>query len=94
MTKNPVAASGISRSPARLVSAGAPTVELFGHVTLVEGYAVPGYTGIHALVWLRDTPDKTIAVITKQGMKALGEPKIGAAIENETVHTRSSACSA
>ena len=41
-------------------------VELFGHVTLVEGYALSGYTGCHALVTLRDTPGKTVAVMTTQ----------------------------
>jgi hypothetical protein len=44
----------------------APTVELFGHVTLVEGYALPSYIGCHALVALRDTPGKTVAVITSE----------------------------
>lgn len=39
-------------------------VELFGHVTLVEGYAVPAYVGCHALVALRDTPGTTVAVMT------------------------------
>jgi hypothetical protein len=39
-------------------------VELFGHVTLVEGYALPGYIGCHALLSLRDTPGKTVAVMT------------------------------
>ncbi len=43
-----------------------PTVELFGHVTLVEGYAIPAYTGCHALVALRDTPGKTVAVLTTE----------------------------
>jgi hypothetical protein len=43
-----------------------PTVELFGHVTLVEGYAVPNYIGCHALVLLRDTPGKTVAVMTTE----------------------------
>jgi hypothetical protein len=42
------------------------TVELFGHVTLVEGYAIPNYTGCHALVTLRDTPGKTVAVMTTE----------------------------
>jgi hypothetical protein len=41
-----------------------PTVELFGHVTLVESYETNGYIGCHALVALRDTPGTTIAVIT------------------------------
>ena len=41
-------------------------VELFGHVTLVEGYALQSYTGCHALIALRDTPGKTIAVITSE----------------------------
>ncbi|MCX6032653.1 MAG: hypothetical protein NT169_25630 [Chloroflexi bacterium] len=42
----------------------AHSVELFGHVTLVEGYAVPGFVGCHALVALRDTPGTTVAVMT------------------------------
>jgi hypothetical protein len=46
-----------------LLPAGQP-VELFGHVTLVEGYAVPAYVGCHALVALRDTPGATVAVMT------------------------------
>lgn len=41
-------------------------VELFGHVTLVEGYGLPNYVGCHALVALRDTPGKTIAVLTSE----------------------------
>jgi len=36
-------------------------VELFGHVTLVQGYARPNFVGCHALIALRDTPGKTIA---------------------------------
>ena len=41
-----------------------PAVQLFGHVTLVEGYVLPGFLGCHALVALRDTPGKTVAVLT------------------------------
>ncbi len=41
-------------------------VELFGHVTLVEGYALTNYTGCHALVALRDTPGKTVAVLATE----------------------------
>lgn len=40
------------------------TTELFGHVTLVEGYSLPDFQGCHALVALRDTPGKTVAVLT------------------------------
>lgn len=39
-------------------------VELFGHVTLVEGYALPNFRGCHALISLRDQPGKTVAVLT------------------------------
>lgn len=39
-------------------------VQLFGHVTLVRGYEVPGYAGCHALVGLRDTPGGTVAIMT------------------------------
>jgi len=42
------------------------TVELFGHVTLVEGYDLPSYLGCHALVALRDTPGKIVAVLTSE----------------------------
>jgi hypothetical protein len=42
------------------------TVELFGHVTLVEGYNLPSYVGCHALVVLRDTPGKIIAVLSSE----------------------------
>ena len=44
----------------------AQTVELFGHVVLVESYALPTYSGCHALVALRDTPGKTVAVLTSE----------------------------
>ena len=40
------------------------STELFGHVTLVEGYALPDFQGCHALVALRDTPGKIVAVLT------------------------------
>lgn len=41
-------------------------VELFGHVTLVEGYALANYVACHALVALRDTPGKTVAVMSTE----------------------------
>jgi hypothetical protein len=42
-------------------------VNLFGHVTLVEGYAVPNYTtGCPALLALRDTPGKKVSVLTTE----------------------------
>ena len=44
----------------------APTVELFGHVILVEGYSVPSFIGCHAIVSLRDTPGKNVAVLTSE----------------------------
>jgi hypothetical protein len=40
-------------------------VELFGHVNLVEGYALPNFKGCHALVNLRDQ-NKTVAVLTTE----------------------------
>jgi hypothetical protein len=43
-----------------------PMVELFGHVTLVEGYALTNFVGCHALVALRDTPGTTVAVLTSE----------------------------
>jgi hypothetical protein len=42
------------------------TVELFGHVTLVESYVLTDFTGCYALIALRDTPGKTVAVLTSQ----------------------------
>jgi hypothetical protein len=54
--------------------AGPATVELFGHVTLVEGYTLPNFLGCHALVALRDTPGKTVAVLTSEhGLQTLLE---------------------
>jgi hypothetical protein len=38
--------------------------ELFGHVILVEGYALPGFAGCHALVTLRDNPGQVVAALT------------------------------
>ena len=58
--------TGKTRAVAKAVTRAAPTIEFFGHVTLVEGYALAGFTGVHALIALRDTPGKTIAVLTKQ----------------------------
>jgi hypothetical protein len=43
-----------------------PTVELFGHVILVEGYSVTDFVGCHALVALRDTPGKIVAVLSSE----------------------------
>jgi hypothetical protein len=42
-----------------------PNVELAGHVTLVEGYAIPP-TSVAMPVALRDTPGKTVAVLTSE----------------------------
>lgn len=55
---------GITIEPLDLVPP--KSVELFGHVTLVEGYGLPSYIGCHALVALRDTPGKTVAVMTSE----------------------------
>lgn len=52
----------VGRTRPRTITA----VELFGHVTLVEGYGLTNYTGCHALVALRDTPGKTVAVMTSE----------------------------
>lgn len=41
-------------------------VELFGHVDLVEAYAVPNYHGCHALIALRDVPGKMVVVMTTE----------------------------
>jgi hypothetical protein len=41
-------------------------VELFGHVTLIEGYDLPSFLGCHALVALRDTPGVTVAVLATE----------------------------
>jgi hypothetical protein len=49
------------------IPAPIPTsVELFGHVTLVEGYDLANFVGCHALVALRDSPGVTVAVLTSQ----------------------------
>ena len=51
----------------------AATVELFGHVTLVEGYALPSYVGCHALIALRDTPETIAVLTTEQRLQSLLE---------------------
>jgi hypothetical protein len=61
---DPRIARGINLDVKKLTVA--PSVELFGHVTLVEGYAIPAYVGCHALVALRDTPGTTVAVLTSE----------------------------
>ena len=66
MASTPSISTGLSPSASKRVPAAAPTLELFGHVVLVEGYALPAYHGVHALINLRDTPGKTIAVLTTQ----------------------------
>ena len=53
------------KRPARPPEMGAST-ELFGHVTMIESYTVPGFTGCHALVALRDSPGVTVAVLTAE----------------------------
>ncbi len=55
--------TGVTKTSAEAGAVGA-SVELFGHVTLVQGYALPNFLGCHALVPLRDTPNKTVAVLT------------------------------
>jgi hypothetical protein len=40
------------------------TVQLFGHVTLVQAYDLSTFAGGYALVALRDTPGKTVAALT------------------------------
>ena len=56
--------SGVTSTGRKASAPSATSVELFGHVTLVEGYALPNFLGCHALVFLRDTPNKTVAVLT------------------------------
>jgi hypothetical protein len=56
---------GLTRETRNLPLLG-PAVELFGHVTLVEGYALTNFIGCHALVALRDTPGTTVAVLTSE----------------------------
>ena len=59
--------SGVSNADAKAALIVASTsVELFGHVTLVEGYDLPNFLGCHALVSLRDTPNKTVAVMSSE----------------------------
>jgi hypothetical protein len=50
----------------KLLPAPAAPAQLFGHVILIQAYAIPTYNGIHALISLRDTPGKIIAVFTTQ----------------------------
>lgn len=61
--KDDAPSSGVTKVPAPPMPV---PVELFGHVTLVEGYALTSFTGCHGLVALRDTPGKTVAVLTSE----------------------------
>ena len=61
---DPTQESGIKVDAVKSVRS--QNVELFGHVILVEGYALPTFTGCHALVALRDTPGTTVAVMTSE----------------------------
>ena len=55
--------TGVTLEAAKLPLLGS-TVELFGHVTLVHGYALTTFIGCYALVALRDPPGTTVAVLT------------------------------
>lgn len=57
--------TGVKKSSGK-ETAAAQTTELFGHVVLIEGYALPTFTGCHAAIALRDSPGKTIAVLTTE----------------------------
>lgn len=46
------------------IQTGTAYTEMFGHVTLVQGYEVAGYRGFHALVSLRDKPGGTVAILS------------------------------
>jgi len=70
--------TGIKRDIAKTVPLR--NVELFGHVILVEGYSLPSYVGCHALVALRDTPGKIVAVLTsEQRLQSLLETALATA---------------
>jgi hypothetical protein len=58
--------TGLKREENRPPPSLGPQVELFGHVTLVEGYALTNFVGCHALVDLRDTPGTIVAVLTSE----------------------------
>jgi hypothetical protein len=55
--------TGLTLEAAELSLLG-PAVELFGHVTLVHGFALTSFVGCYALVALRDPPGTTVAVLT------------------------------
>jgi hypothetical protein len=40
--------------------------QLFGHVILVEGYALDDFAGCHAVLTLRDEPGRVVAVLTSE----------------------------
>jgi hypothetical protein len=59
--------TGVTLEAAMLPSLGS-TVELFGHATLVHGYALTSLVGCYALVALRDPPGTIVAVHRLQGL--------------------------
>jgi hypothetical protein len=58
------ALGNLQLNPAILQNLSENTVQLFGHVTLVNGYDSDMYKGCHALIKLRGE-NKTIAVLTE-----------------------------
>jgi hypothetical protein len=42
------------------------SVQLIGHVTLINGFDLPNFSGCYALVTLRDPPANTVAVLTSE----------------------------
>ena len=65
--------TGLSLEATKLPSPG-PTVEIFGHVTLVHGYALTNFIGCYALVALRRSAwnDGGRAYIRSEPARSLG----------------------
>lgn len=69
----PARETGIKKESGTQAPAG-QFVEVFGHVFLVEGYALPNFRGCHALVALRDTQGANVVVLTtEQNLQSLLE---------------------
>jgi hypothetical protein len=51
-----------------------PTVQLFGHVKLIDGYVRGSFIGCYGVIELRDTPGKTVVIIpSDQRLRSLLE---------------------
>lgn len=60
----PTSYAAPAAQPISGVSILPPNVQLFGHITLIESYTFPTFSGYVVVVELRDTPGRNVAILT------------------------------